>query len=71
MVVCGLVLLVWASRQGVGTAGKGSSDHSDPQICHRKHPPSRQPRDRPVLLTATQGRLELLDSQLGLGLAWA
>ena len=43
------------ARQGVGTAGKGSSDNSDPQICHRKHPPSRQPRDRPVLLTAIQG----------------
>ena len=45
------------ARQGVGTAGKGSSDNSDPQICHRKHPPSRQPRDRPVLLTAIQGPL--------------
>ena len=45
------------ARQGVGTAGKGSSDNSDPQICHRKHPPSRQPRDRPVLLTAIQGHI--------------
>ena len=42
------------ARQGVGTAGKGSSDNSDPEICHRKHPPlSPAPRPSSIAYSNT------------------
>ena len=41
------------ARQGVGTAGKGSSDNSDPQICHRKPPLSPAPRPSSIAYSNT------------------
>ena len=41
------------ARQGVGTAGKGSSDNSDPQIGHRKPPLSPAPRPSSIAYSNT------------------
>ena len=57
----------------VGERGKESAQQARAAVTTLTHksatgnPLSPQPRDRPVLLTAIQGRLELLDSSWGLG----
>ena len=62
MVVCGLVLLVWASEARIRHSRQGQQWHTLTHKSATGNPLSPQPRDRPVLLTAIQGRLELLDS---------
>ena len=54
------------ARQRAGTAGKGSSDNSDPQICHRKPPLSPAPRPSSIACSNT-GTSRVAGLKLGFG----
>ena len=60
--------LAGRGQHSTAAVSEGSSDSA---VTHQETPSLPQPRDRPVLLTAIQGRLELLDSQLGFGVKLA